>query len=103
TAPQKEMQNGAMQLRNILKAFQVIEPRSDPGQSSGLAALVHRVSKQVHSVLGARPVLPPVPVLLVDDVVDSGWTLTLSAILLRAHGSGPVFPFALAKASLRGS
>lgn len=36
------------------------------------------------------------PVLLVDDVVDSAWTLTLAAALLRQAGSGPVFPFALA-------
>jgi ATP-dependent DNA helicase RecQ len=46
--------------------------------------------------------LPPVPVLLVDDMVDSGWTLTLAAVLLQHQGSGPVFPFALAKASPRG-
>jgi ATP-dependent DNA helicase RecQ len=44
-----------------------------------------------------------VPVLLVDDMVDSGWTLTLAAVLLQHHGSGPVYPFALAKASPRGS
>jgi len=35
--------------------------------------------------------------------VDSGWTLTLLAVMLRQHGSGPVYPFALAKASPRGS
>ena len=40
--------------------------------------------------------------LLVDDVVDSGWTLTLLAVMLQQHGSGPVYPFALAKASPRG-
>ena len=36
------------------------------------------------------------PVLLVDDMVDSGWTFTVVALLLRQAGSGPVFPFALA-------
>jgi ATP-dependent DNA helicase RecQ len=36
------------------------------------------------------------PVLLVDDMVDSRWTLTVAAWLLRAHGSGEVFPLALA-------
>ena len=36
------------------------------------------------------------PVLLVDDMVDSGWTLTVAAYLLKTHGSGPVFPLALA-------
>ena len=38
------------------------------------------------------------PVLLVDDVVDSGWTLTVIAALLRQAGSGPVWPLALATA-----
>ncbi|MEP7274313.1 MAG: phosphoribosyltransferase family protein, partial [Acidobacteriota bacterium] len=37
------------------------------------------------------------PVLLVDDMVDSGWTLTVAAWLLRSNGSGPVFPVALAR------
>jgi ATP-dependent DNA helicase RecQ len=36
------------------------------------------------------------PVLLVDDVIDSGWTVTVHAALLRRAGSGPVFPVALA-------
>ena len=40
--------------------------------------------------------LPVAPVLLVDDMVDSRWTLTVAAWLLRSHGSGDVFPLALA-------
>ena len=43
---------------------------------------------------------PAGPVLLVDDVVDSRWTLTIVSALLRRAGSGPVWPFALATASL---
>jgi ATP-dependent DNA helicase RecQ len=35
-------------------------------------------------------------VLLVDDMVDSKWTLTVAAFLLRTNGSGPVHPLALA-------
>jgi ATP-dependent DNA helicase RecQ len=38
----------------------------------------------------------PGAVLLVDDMVDSRWTLTLGAYLLREHGGGAVFPLALA-------
>ena len=38
------------------------------------------------------------PVLLVDDMVDSGWTMTVAAWLLRHHGSGVVWPLALAQA-----
>jgi ATP-dependent DNA helicase RecQ len=40
--------------------------------------------------------LPAGPVLLVDDMVDSRWTLTVAAWLLRSHGSGEVFPLVLA-------
>ena len=42
------------------------------------------------------------PVLLVDDLVDSRWTLTVAAHLLREAGSGPVLPFAFAVATPRG-
>jgi len=36
------------------------------------------------------------PVLLVDDLVDSRWTMTVAGRLLRRSGAGPVLPFALA-------
>jgi ATP-dependent DNA helicase RecQ len=36
------------------------------------------------------------PVLLVDDAVDSAWTLTLASVLLRQAGVSAVYPFALA-------
>ena len=42
--------------------------------------------------------LPGGPVLLVDDMVDSRWTLTVAAWLLRSNGSGEVWPLALALA-----
>jgi ATP-dependent DNA helicase RecQ len=70
--PQKEMQNSVQQVRNLLGAFSIV----------------------------ATP--PPGAVLLVDDVVDSGWTLTLLAVMLRQRGSRAVYSFALAKASPRG-
>ena len=41
--------------------------------------------------------LPDAPVLVVDDVVDSGWTMTVAARLLRRAGAGAVLPFALAQ------
>ena len=37
------------------------------------------------------------PVLLVDDVILSGWTLTISSWLLRKNGSGEVWPLTLAQ------
>jgi ATP-dependent DNA helicase RecQ len=105
--PQKEMQNSAMQLRNILKAFEVIDAKELAGANAeagraGFGNLFQRLAREMTSRFGSGPSLPPAPVLLVDDVVDSGWTLTLAAVLLRSHGSGPVYPFALAKASPRG-
>ncbi len=36
------------------------------------------------------------PVLLVDDLVDSRWSLTVAGRLLRKAGAGPVLPFVLA-------
>lgn len=67
TEPQKNMENRYHQCHNLDGAFTVlIEPEAQ----------------------GA--------VLLVDDVVDSAWTLTLAAALLLRAGSSVVFPFALA-------
>jgi ATP-dependent DNA helicase RecQ len=45
--------------------------------------------------------VPAGPVLLVDDVVESRWTLTACAALLREGGSGPVHPVVLAQATPR--
>jgi len=67
TAEQKEMANSAQQYANILGAFQAVAVQVQPG-----------------------------PVLLVDDMVDSGWTLTLCGVSLREAGCGIVHPLALA-------
>lgn len=40
--------------------------------------------------------IPPGPVLLVDDMVDSRWTITVAAWLLQSKNSGEVFPLVLA-------
>lgn len=68
TAPQKEMQNSVQQSDNLAGAFRIDRERVLPG-----------------------------PVLLADDIVDSAWTTTILAYELQANGSGPVYPFALAK------
>ena len=67
--PQKLMENSAQQLRNVLEAFEI-----------------------------AGEVPPAEPVLLVDDISDSRWTMTVIGRSLRLAGSGPVFPFVLATA-----
>jgi ATP-dependent DNA helicase RecQ len=36
------------------------------------------------------------PVLLVDDQIDTGWTMTVAAMLLRKAGASSVLPLALA-------
>ena len=64
--PQRTMQNSAMQFKNVEGAFAVADS-VDPG-----------------------------PVILVDDIVDSRWTMTVVGATLRDAGSGPVYPFALA-------
>jgi ATP-dependent DNA helicase RecQ len=66
TEPQKTMQNSAQQLANLTGAFAVVGP------------------------------LPTGPVLLVDDIVDSRWTLTYVGSLLRDAGVEAVVPVALA-------
>ncbi len=66
--PQKAMQNSAQQLINVYSAFEVSN------------------------------VLPTQPVFLIDDIADSRWTLTVIGDLLRAAGSGAVYPFVFAVA-----
>jgi ATP-dependent DNA helicase RecQ len=41
--------------------------------------------------------VPHGPILLVDDVSDSKWTMTVIGELLLREGSGPVYPFAVAR------
>jgi ATP-dependent DNA helicase RecQ len=56
-------------------------------------------SQQARNVDGSLRIqgnVPTGPVLLVDDMVDSRWTLTVAAYLLASNGSGPVYPLALA-------
>jgi ATP-dependent DNA helicase RecQ len=70
--PQKSMENSCQQARNVVGAFDVIAVRDGR------------------------------PVLLVDDMVDSRWTFTIIGAQLRAAGSGPVYPVALANTSRGG-
>ena len=66
TQPQKTMENSAQQLANLEGAFSVVAP------------------------------LPAGPALLVDDLVDSRWTMTYVGSLLRQAGCEAVLPLALA-------
>ena len=53
-------------------------------------------ARNVDGTLALAGSVPAEPVLLVDDMVDSRWTMTAAAWLLRANGGGPVWPLALA-------
>ena len=57
---------------------------------------------QCHNLDGVFNITGNIPensVFLIDDIVDSKWTLTVLSALLRQNGSGPVFPIALASTS----
>lgn len=60
-------------------------------------------ARNIMSALSANEAIPTGPVLLVDDIIDSGWTIAWAAALLRKSGSGVVHPFALARTTKRGS
>ena len=50
----------------------------------------------VHNAFEVRGLVSSGPVLLVDDMVDSRWTMTVVGASLRQAGAGRVLPFALA-------
>jgi ATP-dependent DNA helicase RecQ len=57
-------------------------------------------AQQARNIDGALRLSGPVdpgPVLLIDDMVDSRWTLTVAAWLLRSEGTEAVFPLALSQ------
>ncbi|MDD9820285.1 MAG: RecQ family ATP-dependent DNA helicase [Nitrospira sp.] len=58
--------------------------------------------RNLDGVFEVKAGIPPDPVLLVDDIIDSGWTMAVLAALLHHGGSGPVFPVALASTSPSG-
>jgi len=73
----------------------VLERTNERPQQKSMA----NSSQQARNVDGSLAIvggdIPTGPVLLIDDMVDSRWTLTIATWLLRSHGSGEVFPLAL--------
>ena len=63
---------------------------------SGMANSSQQLAN-VHDALVVIGDVPSGPVLLVDDLVDSRWTMTMGGALLRRAGAGVVHPFALAQ------
>jgi ATP-dependent DNA helicase RecQ len=62
-----------------------------------LADLSHRLSLSAELAQAVSSVNGPV--LLVDDLIDTGWTATVAVRLLRRAGAPAVLPFALASTS----
>ena len=58
----------------------------------------YRQCRNLDGIFGTQSVQPG-SVLLVDDIVDSGWTLAVIAALLQNNGSGKVYPVTLASTS----
>ncbi|HET8681676.1 MAG TPA: DEAD/DEAH box helicase [Micromonosporaceae bacterium] len=86
---------GRLPLWGAAERAGTVEP-AGTAQPAGRANSAQRV-RALHGAFNL-PHLPPAtgPVLLVDDYVDSGWTLTLVARELRRAGVPGVLPLALA-------
>ena len=87
----------AMQLR--LPFHRSLEKVEDSAEQKSMANSTQQARNVDGSFALSREPLPLGPVLLVDDMVDSRWTLTVAAWLLRSHGIGEVWPLALADTS----
>ena len=80
--------------------YEVFQRVSNPPEQKNMENNLFQ-SKNVLNSLKVKGKIPSMPVLLIDDIVDSRWTLTMAGFLLIQNGSGPVFPFTLAKATGR--
>jgi ATP-dependent DNA helicase RecQ len=78
--------------------FESVLVRTDDRPEQKSMANSTQQARNVDGSLAVRGSGPRAAVLLVDDMVDSRWTLTMAAWRLRSHGSGHVWPLALAQA-----
>jgi len=77
--------------------YAVLEKSDDRPEQKTMANSTQQARNIDGSLSVVNGTMPNGSVLLVDDMVDSRWTLTVAAWLLRKHGSGEVFPLALAR------
>jgi ATP-dependent DNA helicase RecQ len=73
----------------------IVKTAARPEQKT-MANSTHQARNVDGSLAVKEQLLLAGPVLLVDDIVDSRWTLTVAAWLLRTKGVGQVWPLALA-------
>jgi ATP-dependent DNA helicase RecQ len=80
----------------VVGRWAIADPTVEPGQGSmNSAQRVAAVSRRFR----LEADVPPGPVLLVDDQVVTGWTVTLAARALRVAGATGVLPLVLATRS----
>ncbi len=78
--------------------FQMVIAKTDARPEQKTMANSTQQARNIDGSLALKgQTIPPGPVLLVDDMVDSRWTLTVSAWLLRKGGSSVVWPMALSQ------
>ncbi|MGZ4476667.1 MAG: RecQ family ATP-dependent DNA helicase, partial [Nocardioides sp.] len=83
--------------RPIVGTYALVDPSVPPG--AGAANSAQRVAA-VSRRSALRAEIPPgAHVLLVDDQVTTGWTVTLASKAIRAAGAAAVFPLTLATQS----
>ena len=75
----------------------VIEKTDERPEQKTMANSVQQANNLDGALAPNGEPIPHEPVLLVDDMVDSRWTITVMAWLLRKNGSGQVWPIALAQ------
>ena len=75
----------------------VIEKTDDRPEQKTMANSTQQARNIDGSLALTGQPVPQGPVILVDDIVDSRWTLTVAAWLLRKSGSGEVWPMALSQ------
>jgi len=74
----------------------VLEKTGDRAEQKSMANSTQQARNVDGTLAIFREPVPAGPVLMVDDMVGSRWTLTVAAWLLRSNGSGEVWPLALA-------
>jgi ATP-dependent DNA helicase RecQ len=97
------VQDLAQRLANVgkLRFLGMLDSAGPPPRRANSAQRLADLWRRLALPDGVRAELSTVdgPVLLVDDVLDTGWTMTLAARLLRQAGAPTVLPFTLASAS----
>ena len=85
------------EMQVVTPAVVVLVAGPDGRPQRGLANSVQQL-RNVHATLtlGGEPAAGPV--LLIDDLVASRWTLTWAGFLLQKAGAGPVHPLVLLQA-----